>query len=377
MRFALFGNHPRGWNLVEALLGSGRHELIAFTRDSPRSTSMHSNARRVSDIEEILADPTVEVVIVADTLDSRPAQLRRALQSERHVLCVHPPGDGPEIAYEAGMMRDDTRCVLLPILVEALHPAIRRLAEFVRRGKETGDDSPVGEFILLQVEWSGAIEAAPKASFAGWDVLRTVGGEIAELSAFAAQEEASADKPTVLTGLFERGGLFEVTCLPQQEVETYQLTVLGSRGRAELLFPVGPGGPAFLDWRDSSGEEREEYWDSRNIWPALIEAFEETVAGRPASISWQDAVRALELDDAARRSLAKRRTSLLEYPEATEEVGFKGTMTLVGCGVLWFVLLLVILTAWQPWLRWAVVPLLVVFLGLQLLRYVLPRRPPG
>ena len=102
-----------------------------------------------------------------------------------------------------------------------------------------------------------------------------------------------------------------------------------------------------------------------------------SVAGRKPALSWQDAIRALELDDAARRSLSRRRTSLLEYPEATEEVGFKGTMTLVGCGVLWVVLLLAILTAWLPWLRWTVVPLLVVFLGLQLLRYALPKRPAG
>jgi hypothetical protein len=66
---------------------------------------------------------------------------------------------------------------------------------------------------------------------------------------------------------------------------------------------------------------------------------------------------------------------LLEYQEATEEVGFKGTMTLVGCALLWVVLLLVVLTAWVPWLRWVIMPLIVVFLGLQLLRYALPKRP--
>jgi hypothetical protein len=180
-----------------------------------------------------------------------------------------------------------------------------------------------------------------------------------------------------LTGTFERGGLFEVTCLPRLEEESYRLTLIGRRGQAELLFPVGPDGPALLNWRVLAGHEREEYWEAMDLWPTLIEAFEEAVASRHATVSWQDAVRSLELDDAARRSLSKRRTSLLEYQEATEEVGFKGTMTLVGCGVLWIVLLLVILTAWLPWLRWAVVPLLAVFLGLQLLRYVLPKRPTG
>ena len=89
--------------------------------------------RCVSDVEEVLADPAIEAVIVAGHPGVRPAQLRRALQSERHVLCVHPPDQTPEIAYEAAMIRNDTGCVLMPLLPEATHPAIRRLAEFVRR----------------------------------------------------------------------------------------------------------------------------------------------------------------------------------------------------------------------------------------------------
>ena len=93
--------------------------------------------------------------------------------------------------------------------------------------------------------------------------------------------------------------------------------------------------------------------------------------------TWQDAIRCLELDDAARRSVQRRRASTLEYPEATEEVGFKGTMTLVGCGLLWLVLLLAILSYWVPYLGWLIAPVLVFFLALQLLRWVIPRGREG
>jgi predicted dehydrogenase len=376
MRFALLGNHPDGIDLAEALIASGKHELVAYTPDARRLSAAAATARRVADPEEMLADPSVEAVIVAGTVESSPALLRRALQSERHVLCVHPAGDGPEIAYEAGMIRDDTSRVLLPILNQAFHPGIQRLAEFVRRGKEDKDDSARGEFMLLEAEWTGVTVAAGKAAFSGWDVLRALGGEVAELSAFASAEEASAAEPVLLAGKYERGGLFHAILLPAGAANC-QFTVVGRRGRAELLFPVGFSGPAFLTWRDAAGQDHEESWEAQDLWPGLIESFASAVAGRKPALSWQDAIRALELDDAARRSLLRRRTSLLEYPEATEEVGFKGTMTLVGCGVLWVVLLLAILTAWLPWLRWAVVPLLVVFLGLQLLRYALPKRPAG
>ena len=91
-------------------------------------------------------------------------------------------------------------------------------------------------------------------------------------------------------------------------------------------------------------------------------------------VSWLDATRCLELSDALRRSVQRRRASALEYQEATEEASFKGTMTLVGCGMLWAMILILVLSNWLPRLGWLILPLLVVFLALQLFRWALPRR---
>jgi hypothetical protein len=155
-------------------------------------------------------------------------------------------------------------------------------------------------------------------------------------------------------------------------------------GRAELVFPHGWPSPARLTYLDDHGHERVETWDDFNPWLALAEAFEtalrenqaaqrtpgEAVAAGP---TWQDAVRGLELDDAARRSVHRRRVSTLEYQEATEEAGFKGTMTLVGCSMLWISLMLLILSAWVPWLGWIIAPVFGIFLVLQLLRWFVPK----
>src|SRR5207248_11338025 len=94
------------------------------------------------------------------------------------------------------------------------------------------------------------------------------------------------------------------------------------------------------------------------------------------ALSWQDAIRCLELDDGARRSVEKRRVAQMEYPEASEEVTFKGTMTLVGCALLWGIILLVILSRWITWLGWAVGPVLGLFLLMQLLRWIIPSLDP-
>jgi predicted dehydrogenase len=403
MRFALLGNHPDGLEMAAALVQTGRHEIAAYTATIPEALlgNLGSAARAVRDLEEILSDPAIGAVIVAGSPVNRPAQLRRALQSERDVLCVWPPDATPETAYEAAMIRDDTGRVLLPLLPAALHPAFARLATFTQGpGKNGEHGSPLGAFRLLEVERTAVAEillnveaGSGKPSFPGWEVLRRLGGEITEVFAFAADEELTPGEPILLSGRFERSGLFQVTLLPGQPGPRWRYAVIGDRGRAELLFPQGGNGPAFLDWRDESGALHEESWERWDPWPILVEIFEASVMdnrAEPSSsstlhaprstqqLSWQDAIRGLELDDAARRSVGRRRASLLEYPEASEEVGFKGTMTLVGCGILWGSLLLLVLSRWVPYLGWAIVPLLIVFLGLQLLRYVVPdRRGPS
>src|SRR5438876_5062215 len=150
MRFALFGDHPDGLDMARALAASGRHELVVYTGEPEGAESLSRwglAVPRIGDVEEALANPNIEAVIVASRLADRPAHLRRALQSERHVLCVHPADQTPDSAYEAALIQGDTHCVLLPLLPEALHPACARLAEFMRT-----NEGPLGAFQSLQIE---------------------------------------------------------------------------------------------------------------------------------------------------------------------------------------------------------------------------------
>jgi predicted dehydrogenase len=382
MRFALLGDHPDGLDVAGALVDSGRHQVTACTGGLDEEVLVRlGSPRRVSDVEEVLADPAVEAVIVAGPPSVRPMQLRRALQSERHVLCVHPADDSPDVGYEAAMLQRDTGYVLLPLLPEGLHPAFARLGEFIDRpGGGQGAKSPLGEFRLLQVVRAAAgevldntHEAGLAPSLPGWDILRRLGGELLEVSSFAEGEELEASRAVLLAGRFEGGGLFQSTLLPGRPRSCWRLNVAGAGGQAELTFPQGWNGPAFLEWSDETGQAREEYWPRWDPWPGLVEAFEAAVRREEAAPTWQDEVRSLELDDAARRSAERRRVNLMEYQEASEEVGFKGTMTLVGCGMLWAVLALLIASRWVPWMGWLILPLLLVFIGLQLLRYVIPQ----
>jgi hypothetical protein len=384
MRFALLGDHPDGLDMARALAESGRHELVVYSGSPVGAQYLERwnlKPRRVGDLEDVLADPSIDAIIVAGSPGDRPAQLRRALQSEHHVLCVHPADQTPDLAYEAAMLQADTRQVLFPLLPESLHPGVRALADLSGDLKLVEWQRWSTEQVLLESETPGQ-----KPSFPGWDVLRLIGGEIAEVTALAEAEEVEPDEAILLGGRFQRGGLFQVTLLPLQPEAYWRLVIGTSQGRAELLFPQGWPGPARLSWCDDSGGAHTNRWESWNPWPALVDAFEEALdantlarfgakpntASLAPRLTWQHEVRSLELDDAARRSIQRRRSSTLEFQEATEEASFKGTMTLVGCSLLWVSLVLLILSVWLPWLGWLILPVFGFFLLLQLLRWIVP-----
>src|SRR5262249_309303 len=186
MRFALLGDHPDGLDMARALVERARQELAVSSGAAVGAEYLRRwgvRPRLIGDLEEALADPEVDAVLVAGSPADRPAQLRRALQSEYHVLCVHPAGQGPDIASQAGLTQTDPRCLALPLLPEALHPAIRRLAELTQglrplRLVEFERHTP--EDFLLEHETAGH-----KPSVPGWDVLRALGGEVAEVFAYA------------------------------------------------------------------------------------------------------------------------------------------------------------------------------------------------
>jgi predicted dehydrogenase len=376
MRFALLGEHPDGLAMARALVASGRHDLAAYSGPSVGAEYLKRwsiTVHPVGDFEEILADPAIQAVIIASNSADRPAQLRRALQSEHHVLCVHPADLSPDIAYEAAMIQADTRKVLLPLLPEGLHPAARRLADLVHRAPAAERlievERSSTESVLLETGTTGIRPAVP-----GWDMLRVVGGDIVEIVGLSAREEMAVETPVLLAGRFENGGLFQLTLLPMQAQTRLSLTLRTAAGSIELVFPEGWPGPARLCWQDESGRAQEENWASTDPWAPLVELFEAAVTDgkSPSTLTWQDEVRCLELDDAARRSIERRRASTLEYQDASEEVGFKGTMTLVGCALLWGSLVVLMLSVWVPWLAWGILPIFGLFLVLQVLRWLVP-----
>ena len=188
------------------------------------------------------------------------------------------------------------RCVLLPILAEALHPGIRRLAQIINSSVPwtgitahreaitaahlpTPTDRPARQLQLLEIErWSTeevlrqAEQVGRHVSLPGWDTLRRLGGEVREVFALAGAEDVGPNTSLLLSGQFVLGGLFQATLLPGQADNRLRITLTTPVGRAELLFPQGWPGPAQLNYRDGTGENHSESWPAADPWPGVVES---------------------------------------------------------------------------------------------------------
>ncbi len=406
MRFALFGDHPDGLDMARAMVESGRHQLVSYSGPVVGLEYLKRweiSVRRVGDMEEALAELGLDAVIIAGSAGDRPNQLRRALQSEKHVICVHPADQSPLAAYEAAIVQSDTGKAVLPLLPEAFHPGFAKLAAMIEKDRKAhrpreGEELPTIPR-LLEMERTATETAlfnldvlGHQPGIPGWDVLRVLAGEISEIMGFSAHTEIRAEESLLICGRFERGGIFQYRLLPFQPEAYWGITVRLRFDIAEFVFPEGWPGPASLTWTDEDGTRLTENWDAWNPWPRMGEELEQSLKKHAKSIpdpdkrapdakptfgtlSWEDEIRCLELDDAARRSVERRRSSKLEYQEDNEEASFKGTMTLVGCSLIWGSVLVLILSIWFPWMGWIIGPAFGLFLLLQILRWIIPPRP--
>ncbi|HLW67240.1 MAG TPA: hypothetical protein VKS79_18140, partial [Gemmataceae bacterium] len=307
-----------------------------------------------------------ELVIVAGKLTARGEQLRRALQSERHVLCVHPCAERLDRAYEAALIAEETKKLLLPLLPDGLDPTIAQLSQLIRQ-----QVAAEGPFPLLRWERRLRSNLSEDQAFSNWDILRRLGGEIVELNGFAEQEGIVVERPLLAEGRFEFGGLFQLTLLPACGAENDEVVVEGKTVWARLKRNAA--GSWSASFHEGNASLSPPVHSSR--WSQLAQVIDSSLAGVSSSLSlnWQDEIRCLELDEALRRSIEKRRSSSMEYAEVSEEVSARGTITLIGCGMIWLMLLIFGLSIWLPWIRWLVVPMLIGFLVLLGARWVVER----
>jgi predicted dehydrogenase len=98
----------------------------------------HPTARVTANVEDVLADTTVEAVVIATPVPTHYELARRALEADKHVFVEKPPAmRGAELEELCDLAEERAR-VLMPGHLLLYHPGVRKLKEIVDSG-ELGD----------------------------------------------------------------------------------------------------------------------------------------------------------------------------------------------------------------------------------------------
>jgi predicted dehydrogenase len=116
---------------------------LAWLCDTDESTrrdfaSRYPRAHVTADFDELLADPTLEAVVVATPVATHYDLARRALAAGKHVFVEKPPAMRAGEMDELCELAEERDLVLMPGHLLLYHPAVRTLKGLIDQG-ELGD----------------------------------------------------------------------------------------------------------------------------------------------------------------------------------------------------------------------------------------------
>jgi myo-inositol 2-dehydrogenase/D-chiro-inositol 1-dehydrogenase len=355
------------------LSGRPEHRLDAAYPGFPDASMAGIPVPR--DLEDALARPGIEAIIVGGPLETRGEWLRRAAAEGYAIIVLHPPGPDSESYYQVALSREETGAVIVVDLPLRLHPGVQAL----RRALAEGD---LGSFRGLRLEATSRppVASLVRIAFArAVDAIRAILGEIEALTATG---DPPGEDPEVelVVQLRGAGALRAETRIRAEAAASARLTLLGERGKLSLDVDA--------HWLTLERPDAEEAialspWDPHEaIMSVLASSMVCRDSGEPPSPNLLDGTRAMELSEAANRSLRRGRTVELHYESISEESTFKSVMTSTGCLVFLaslFVLPLAMAGAaiglkWALYIPYLIPPALVLFVMLQTLRLAI-RRP--
>ena len=281
------------------------------------------------DLDDSLARPGIDAVIVGGPIELRGEYLRRAAAEGLAIICLHPPGPDSEAYYQVALSRMETGAVIVPHLPLRLHPGVTAM----RQAEGTGEP---GAFRGLRVESSSGGEGI---DLARWvvprlvDVVRALLGEIEALTAtgdppgdhpdlelivqLRAAQGRRASCASARNSPTRRGSLYKEPARRSSwnSIRNFESPRASSAGRHPHPKRSSRSAPGTRTKRSSRcSRQRARHAGSD-----------------PPSPNLHDATRAMELSEATVRSLRRGRTVDLYYEPVSEEATFKSVMTSTGC----------------------------------------------
>ena len=392
MKFSLLGADADALKLAAAAARSHEHELVSAHDVGDAAAAIREFAPLASIDEHwegLLSGSPCEAVIVgrgADD-DARADQLRKLVQAGVPLVISHPIHDSMLVYYELDMIRQESRCLMLPYLPALGHPALARLAELLQSKNRPGLGPP--EQLVIERSFAQRDRRTVQAGFVrDMELVRMLCGRLNKVAAMTSPTGAAgagksagelnyANLGVQMSG--PGGVLVRWSVVAGEDSGGARWNFVGPEGKATLEIPAGEQ-VWKLETRLAGGVQSETFepWDAPRF---ALDQMQRARSGQPLKPDWLDAANTMELADAVEHSLQRGRTIELHYESASEQSTFKGLMSGIGCFLLIGVLLFVIVAttavhAGVPladfWPH-ALLALLLAFLLLQLLRLAFPR----
>ncbi len=344
MNFALLGDAPEVLPLICAIGATTQHQVTACF-DADDLADRCPPAMQSVSIEAIRSDPGIEAVIVASDRTETLADALMLAEAGKSLLVLPLYGQDLGVIYEMSLVKADAPITLFPIWPLREHPLVVQLRQMLDEG-ELGAVQylelnrvlvPDGDAAQPQLLTKRQIDGAFLVDV---DLLRDLGGDYSNVTTLqTGREEGLSSLTTTLACDQAPQATWTVKAGSQG---SWQLTVAGMRSTAVLSgdpsvssLTLEAEGPDFEFPRQTVAED----WGPA-VLASFLAAHERSDDSQP---QWDDIQRGMELLQATDRSLRRKRTIELYFEAHSERSNFKTQMTAIGCCLIMFTLLGVVL----------------------------------
>lgn len=315
MRFGFVGNNEAASSILKEFAACESHSLLvaAISGSLPETAGLAGvRFQLVSSPEDVFLDSGVETVIVAmsDTEDALRLA-RAASQAGKHVAMLPPVNVSPAFSFELHLILDESNHAIVPVT--------GRWALEELNGSEpclSYDRTTVQQLVMdLPLDTADADKDLERTLY-GLDLLAATGFKYTQVTAI----QSMAPSGVLLS----------------------QLVTLNSQASAEQPQP-----PALLNLKPGSiGEISRPVLSLHLIdgsripltitqTPRHLDRIAMLCEQRDKCGRWMESFsEVLELVEAVRKSLRRRRTVDVHFDSGSERGVFKSQMTAMGCGVL-------------------------------------------
>ncbi len=224
-------------------------EVVAVCDTVPERAQHAANVlktRAMTSMEAFLADPAIEVVVVATESGHHDVHAMAALRAGKHVVVEKPPAMIPAGVDECRRFAEASGLMYAVVFQNRLNPAMRVL-------KRAFDEGRFGRFVLgtIRLRWCRVQDYYEDGWHGTWrmdggvinqqaihhvDALRWVCGEVAEVSALRANalNKLEAEDTMLAVLRFAHGGsgaIEATTAIRPRDVEA-SISVFGEDGMA-------------------------------------------------------------------------------------------------------------------------------------------------